>query len=257
MNKKGPLACGPFPVSLPSGTYFACAKHRWSRGSRSNYNDLDARKSMPFVYNQDSQSAFHVTLSRDRLNPYVATSNGDFVAAMLLYEFNTKASEALYGVLQALEVAYRNACYSVLANGMGQANWYDTIGLLDAKEAVALGEAKVKIGRRNKYLTPGRVVAELTFGFWVRLLSPGYEKRLWVPHLYKAFSGMYKKDRQVAFGRMENIRKLRNRVAHHETIFDRNLNLDYAEILEAINWICPVTAAWIRSTNSFAIRGYL
>jgi hypothetical protein len=197
-----------------------------------------------------------MTLSRDRLTPYLSVAKGDFIAAILLYEHNTKVSEALYGVLQGLEIAFRNACHSTIADGMSQPNWYDKPGLLDTKEANTLTEAKTNISRRNKYLTPGRVVAELTLGFWVRLLSPQYEKRLWVHHIHKAFSGMFRKDRQAAFDRMEKIRKLRNRIAHHETIFDRNLPVDYDEIMEAIGWICPVTASWIRSTNSFAIRGY-
>lgn len=211
---------------------------------------------MPFVYNLDSQNAFYATLSRDRLTPYLSACKGDFVGAILLYEHNTKVSEALYGVIQGLEVAFRNSCHSMIANDTSQPNWYDQIGLLDSKEANTLSEAKTYITRRNKYHTPGRVIAELTFGFWVRLLSPQYEKRLWVPHLHRAVPGMPRKDRQVAFDRMEKIRKLRNRIAHHETIFDRNLQLDYDEVMEAIGWICPITACWIRSTNSFAIRGY-
>ena len=54
-----------------------------------------------------------------------------------------------------------------------------------------LRDAKATIAQRKKPVIPPRVVAELSFGFWVSLLGPGpsglYEMRLWCPILYKAF----------------------------------------------------------------------
>jgi hypothetical protein len=102
----------------------------------------------------------------------------------------------------------------------------------------------------KKLLTPGKVVAELTFGFWVRLTSAKYEKTIWVKHVYKSFPGLHKPNRPVVFDRIDKIRDLRNRVAHHERIINRNLQQDYKEVVEALGWICPITASWVNAHNS-------
>jgi hypothetical protein len=87
-------------------------------------------------------------------------------------------------------------------------------------------------------------------------MAPGYEKTLWVPHLSKAFPQIAKPDRVQIFDRFEAIRKLRNRIAHHEPIFNRNLKQDYDELLDTIGWFCPVTQRWVDATNSFTQRGF-
>lgn len=46
-----------------------------------------------------------------------------------------------------------------------------------------LHDAKDSMMRQGKLLTSGRVVAELSFGFWTALIGRKYEKRLWVPCL--------------------------------------------------------------------------
>ncbi len=77
-----------------------------------------------------------------------------------------------------------------------------------------LRRAKQSIEREGKPLEPGRLVAELAFGFWTGLTSAKYEA-LWRDHLYKIIPR-----RPVQSGavhdRLNTIRKLRNRVAHHE-----------------------------------------
>lgn len=67
---------------------------------------------------------------------------------------------------------------------------------------------------------PGKVVAELTFGFWRYLSTTAHHHPLWIPYLHRAFvpgTGRRAVDRPV--GRLH---KLRNRVAHHEPLLRRN-----------------------------------
>src|SRR5205807_3002955 len=104
----------------------------------------------------------------------------------------------------------------------------------------------------GKAATSGRVVAELTLGFWVQLTAKKYEKALWVKCLYRAFP--IKLNRKALFQRMDSIKRLRNRIAHHEPIFSRNLKQDYVEIIDAIKWICPTTSEWVERTNCFEER---
>lgn len=98
----------------------------------------------------------------------------------------------------------------------------------------------------SKTPTPGRMLAELNFGFWVTILVPKYEVSLWRPALRRAFpmrpKGTERKDIQKT---LNAIRRLRNRVAHHEPILSRDLKVDYLAIIKILGWICPDTATWV------------
>jgi hypothetical protein len=63
---------------------------------------------------------------------------------------------------------------------------------------------------------PGKVIAELPFGFWRYLSSAAHEKTLWVPCLHTAFPERTdRRDMDRPIGRLH---QLRNRVAHHEPL---------------------------------------
>jgi hypothetical protein len=204
---------------------------------------------MPFVYSNDALSNLRDTITRPRLSPYVMQTKGDLAEAIALYERNTLLSQELYGVLQALEIAFRGAVHRILTDGIS-ASWYQRAPLRTA-ELNAVTEARKKIIRRTETVTPSRIVAELTFGFWTHLLSREYEKILWIPYLHKVFPHLFKPDRETLFRHFASIKTLRNRVAHHEPIIDRNLAKDYADIIGTIEWICPTTAAWVRASSAF------
>ncbi len=51
--------------------------------------------------------------------------------------------------------------------------------------------------------------------------------------------------RALAFREIQAIRKLRNRIAHHEPIFTRALVTDYRRIVAMIGWRSRVAADWI------------
>jgi hypothetical protein len=53
--------------------------------------------------------------------------------------------------------------------------------------------------------------------------------------------------RRMLHSRLEEIRKLRNRIAHHEPIFDRALAHDYSRIIDVISWTSPEAMSWLRS----------
>ena len=170
---------------------------------------------------------------------------------MRLYERNAALSESLYGVLSGLEIALRNSAHRVLAPGLGRPDWYDGGGL-QIEQARALELAKRQLLREGKPPAPSRIVAALPFGFWTGLLGPKYSD-LWRDHLVKAFPHRTLQ-RDQAHERLDSIRKLRNRVAHYEPILNRALRRDFNRILDAISWMCPVTARWVRAQSTFPER---
>lgn len=169
----------------------------------------------------------------------------------MIYERNTALSESLYGVTQATEIALRNALHRVLSAGYGTM-WFDLV-TLEVPQSDKIASAKEEIRRNRRILTPGAIVAELGLGFWTALIAGRYEKHLWVPHLHKAFPHAAL-SRSDIFEKLEKLRTLRNRIAHHEPIVKLDLPRLYSEAVEALRWVCPTSADWVRSTNSFNER---
>lgn len=104
---------------------------------------------------------------------------------------------------------------------------------------------------------PPCVVAALSFGFWVVLFTKKLDQQF-----YRAGSGegLYKitpnqppvrKPRNVFHARLERIKGLRNKIAHHEPLFHRNLIEAYKLILSTAGFIDQDSADWIAYHNNF------
>ncbi|TAK49669.1 MAG: hypothetical protein EPO23_00050 [Xanthobacteraceae bacterium] len=196
--------------------------------------------------------ALEKTLTRERLNKYLIEANQDFDQALRLYERNTKLSESFYTPLQCLEVCFRNSLYRVLTNDFNE-EWYEgnKVPLSSDSRRMVL-DARDELIKDRKEITPGQMVAELKFAFWVGLLGPHYDATIWRTTLHKAFLAGGGKPRSVVHGRFNAIRRLRNRIAHHEPIFHRPLEKAHTEIIEAISWMCRDTANWASHHSRFA-----
>jgi hypothetical protein len=73
---------------------------------------------------------------------------------------------------------------------------------------------------------PGKVVAELTFGFWVELLKSSNHIPLWMArNLRSAFPNAPGLNRRMIYSRLKAIQLLRNRISHHEPFLIMNLFL--------------------------------
>jgi hypothetical protein len=199
---------------------------------------------LAFVYGAAELAQLELLLSTERLSSYIGSSKQETIRK---YESNTVLAEGLYGVLQGVEIAIRNSIHNTMSIGLSRKDWYGYVSW-DTAESDALDQAKDKLTRRGKPLSPGNIVAELTFGFWVQLTATKYEKGLWVPYIHKAFPHI-KTNRKGLFSRLRRIKDLRNRIAHHERISHFNLRVEYLQIMETTGWICPTTMLWIDSTN--------
>ena len=54
------------------------------------------------------------------------------------------------------------------------------------------------------------------------------------------------KNRHGLHSSLENLRTLRNRIAHHEPIFDRQLEQDYKVTMAVLGGLSPITLQWIK-----------
>ncbi|MCC6536822.1 MAG: hypothetical protein IT162_04685 [Bryobacterales bacterium] len=117
-----------------------------------------------FDYNQSNINALESTLSVERFRTYVQLAGGNRRRAVDIYERNTAISEALYGVMQATEVALSNAIHRAMTDGYGSM-WFEAPSLaLEPPQLEKLGKAKSEIQRDKRPLTPGAIVAELGLG---------------------------------------------------------------------------------------------
>ena len=105
---------------------------------------------------------------------------------------------------------------------------------------------------RRKHSTTGKVIADLKFVFWQTMFTARHQTRIWDPHIKRLFpnapaSMTPAQLRQRIGGDLEVIRILRNRVAHHEPIYSRNLADDIDRILALIELRSAETSTWVRA----------
>ena len=169
-------------------------------------------------------------LSQPRHGVYLAASQGDPQLALDLYEWNAEISAALLRDLAHLEVGLRNAYDRALsARWPGPPHWTTANIPAFAPLWRTRRGRRVDVNLRTREslhravdsaggpaAPPGKVIAELMFGFWRFLSSSAHEKSLWVPSLHQAFApGTDRRDVDRPIGRLHG---LRNRVAHHEPL---------------------------------------
>jgi hypothetical protein len=200
-----------------------------------------------FSYTPEIIAKLKSSISKERISTYEQAVSGDTPAALELYIWNTEISSAFYVPLQGLEVTLRNSLHRHLSKKFSRPDWYDAL-TLDPKDQQEIEQAKIKVRSMHGRTDPPHMVAELSFGFWLSLLTKKYHGILWIPVLHKAFPNARLKCTQV-HSSLDHLRILRNRIAHHEPIFPRHLANDYASIIKVLDWMCPETAKWIDSHN--------
>ncbi|WP_137726530.1 Abi family protein [Prescottella subtropica] len=201
----------------------------------------------------------HTLLTPERLAPYKAAAGGDVERALDLYEWNSKVSAAVFEDLGYLEVVLRNACHNQLHQWNHRQNgdplWYRHSVFGPASQD-DIGKARQRATRGGRPELPGRVVAELMFGFWRFLHARSYEATLWTPCLRLAYPHLQPRRRQTVYTRLDHLNTLRNRIAHHEPIHraqiagtGKDIAGLHSELLEVLGWIDPVIADWVRARS--------
>lgn len=176
----------------------------------------------------------------------VCTSDEEIVVQ---YLWNQSLSEALYPTLCFLEVALRNAMHRTLSANFSPM-WFPNIFKGEALRDYCKMVSRLTTARGGPP-TDGQIVANLTFGKWVHLLPNG--KCKWVhqaPYplflVFPNYPSHAAKERNKIHEHLEYILALRNRVMHHEPIFDgvripnkpvKSIEQVHTDILSAIGWI--------------------
>lgn len=189
----------------------------------------------PVELSPEQIAALDRSITPTRMSTYLSAASGDTLLARELYLWDRAVSVGFLADLAILEVALRNAMSAQLERKWG-AEWYANTNVpLDDRSSSALNTAWRRISGPK---TPGKLVAQCTFGFWRGLLDKGdhvgkeprrvrcdYEV-LWRGVLDRSFPGGREQaridgrrwNREYALAVISRINDLRNRVAHHEPL---------------------------------------
>ena len=214
--------------------------------------------------------ALEAALSAERLATF--QQPGDDEATVLArYAWNQAVVDAFGFPLHLLEVALRNAVDGVGRRAVGTPRshggvplWLDARpAVLDGTHAATVAAARDALRARHAPLTPGRLIAELTFGFWVQLFNGYYDQGaarhrrpglpLWTPAALRAAfpsAPARARDRETLRARLDGIRLFRNRLSHHEPVFHRDPARWHAEVAATVRWLSVPTAAYLAAFDT-------
>lgn len=175
---------------------------------------------------------------------------------LALYHWNMRISAAFLLPLHVCEVVIRNAVAEALEQQHGvrwpwqeglHASLPGSAGSYNARDELRHAAARCTS-------TPS-VVATLRFAFWQQLFTQRFDHGLWRLALPRVLPGSSRIGpphiaRTHLHTALQRIRLLRNRIAHHEPIFTRDLADDLATIARIVTLRCPEVERWMRHSET-------
>lgn len=183
-------------------------------------------------------------LAEERMSAYCEDDAGEGIT-VARYLWNMALCESLYSPLQIAEIALRNTVHRNLNPHVCNGSWYadPENTKLNHWQQCKVTQGIKELQKQRKPVTEGRVVSELNFGFWTAFFDNRHATSGLGAHLAKTgFPHLQSKQRSLKNlnQRWREIRKLRNRVFHHERILHwTDLQQKHDRLIEAIGWISP------------------
>jgi hypothetical protein len=217
----------------------------------------------------------HRALSNERLHEYRRAPSDTALQRLGLYAWNIALCESLYPAFHLCEVTLRNSLFEVLRRefpvvprGTRVTCWLDDGSrVLTPEHSARVNAAKLKLLDRLKgsrvVFTPGRLVAEMSFGFWTYLFDSDYgyvsarTPGLWPRLLEDVFPNlpdpqMVPRRRGDFAARFAEIVRLRNRAFHHEPLWNEpDLDKKHAMVVQTIEWMNPAVARALQEFDRF------
>ena len=191
-------------------------------------------------------------LSVKRLGTYYNLFLTDKEKAIEYYRLNTQISESLYPLLSNLEITLRNSIHNSFSIHYNSPDWFSQFKQPELFDQVNVAKRKILTGHNQ--MTPDKVVAELTFGFWTSLLNKQYAKDFWKPlmHAFPLLDTVNKRRDKISY-KLNQVRKFRNRIFHYEPICNdlAALETNHNNILEILNWINGDIVSWTKQIDRF------
>lgn len=192
-------------------------------------------------------------ISQERLAVYKA-DGVDNNTAIARYIYNIELCKSLYPLINIFEVTLRNSMDSALATFYNTQDWNNVISLLPTETAM-IADANLKMKRNGKKYSHGRLVAELTLGFWVALMGRKYNNQSFQFAIIKSTlhgCPVNQKSSGAIQKNLSEIRFLRNRIAHHERISHwKDIKQKHDLLMDFISWLNKDMHKIAKSYDSF------
>ena len=151
------------------------------------------------------------------------------------YANNIKLSKDFYIPLSIVEISFRNSLNHFFMNKIGP-NWLSRNDILKLDAQRNINNATKMIVQQHKLIINDNLIAELNFGFWIRLLTKAYSPYLRYNDLKLIFPNLpsskeKKINRHFVFTKLNNIRLFRNKVFHHDKIISKE---EYKNMMDEI-----------------------
>ncbi|MGW1534476.1 hypothetical protein [Streptomyces aureus] len=200
-----------------------------------------------------SQPPVIALISPDRLAPYLAACGNNPSDALTLYCWNSAMAAAFFQDLGHLEVMLRNSLDGRLRQRQQRRGrpqeWFDDQSLrLATKARIDITEARRRASTAGATTPRGKVIAELSFGFWRFLLARQYQTTLW-PDLAGAFPHAPRRALTLVEDPLKRLHKLRNRIAHHEGIWHQQLDRRRDDLQDLLTYMDPNAASWVAASS--------
>lgn len=199
-----------------------------------------------------SRQQLESLFSGERLSTYLAHCEGDFEAAVRLYRWNAAITAAFWEPIGHLEVVLRNTLATQLAERharLGQpTSWLDDPSReLSNRARDDIAAARDRVRQKGKRASEGQTISELSFGFW-RFLITKKLTGLW-PDLAGGFPHAPDRQRETVEKPIARLHDFRNRLAHHQPVWNRQPQDRYEDLLTLAGYIDPALPIWIEVTS--------
>lgn len=196
-----------------------------------------------------NSSAVRAALSEPRFGTYLTATGNDEAKAVALYGWNARIAAALMLPAHFAEVCTRNAASEAIARVYGP-DWPWNRGFLTSlpDPRGTYSPRRDLINTASKLPSTGKVVAELKFVFWPRMFTARHDARLWTPHIRSVFPHASVSEsnlRSTIYTDLDAIRRLRNRLAHHEPLLRADLAKALAAMSQLVHLRSEATGMWV------------
>jgi hypothetical protein len=198
-------------------------------------------------------AALSKSLHASRINRYKKAADDAGVSPLEYYAWNCELSEAFYVSLHFAEIVCRNAIHDALVFRSGTAWVSDSTfrkiidhRFLDQLDTAIRDETK----QHGAFVSEHHVVSALTFGFWEHLTTKRFQRYLWPNGVRQFFPNAPQSvGLKDIHDTIESVRRWRNRIAHHQAIFDKGPTRKHQDALSLIGWRCHDTAKWVSAAS--------
>lgn len=212
-------------------------------------------------------------ISQPRLGRFLAACGYSRKKAQKLYRINLRVAQAFYPILNLFEIFLRNALNNEMSIHFSDPDWIinekygfmNDAGLTGTRFFLktSVQKAENTVLRRGNSVTPDKIVAEQTLGFWTSLFDV-HHYRLLRGALIHAFPNKPAFiNRSLLSQKLILIRDFRNRIYHNEPICFIDNRIDFThvrhvrnEIYALLTWMDSELPAYVNYFDAIDAKIY-